>query len=98
MIKKAAKIKEIVKKVNGNKKDIAYSMFLIAILLAVLKILEVTNAVSKAVGKIEANQSYINLELNRTNQVMDEKISYLDMNGCKPSTKNAKAIAVMRAK
>lgn len=84
--------------INGNKKYIAIIGLLVATFLAVLKILTVVLAVGVTIGEVKAHQ--VNTMHRVTEMKLDygEKISYLDVYGCKPSQNNTKNIAILGAK
>ena len=82
---------KMLKKINGHIVPVAQ----ISLLLTILYF-----AVKAAICMGEIRQFTINnsLRITESKLAFEEDISYLDMNGCKPSIDNAKTIAILGVK
>ena len=92
--KRIISLENIVGKLNGSKKHfipIAQISLLLTILFFAIK-------ASTIMGEIKQLTTTNYHRITEVKLSLEEDISYLDMNGCKPSADNTKAIAVMGAK
>lgn len=86
--------KKIANALNGYKK----ALVSVAIITLQITIIIIASKISGTVNRIATQTANNAHRIEAIKLDFDDKLSYLDMNGCKVATDNAKALAVMRAK
>ncbi len=96
--KRINRLESIYKKLNGNKIYVAILSLLTAIFLGVLTVIAYAHSQGKMIGEIRAWQISQVLRMTELKSDTDEKLSYLDVNGCMLAQHNKTEIEVIKAK